>query len=124
MRTDDEAVSLFLRHCNWKGEAACFWKGECAELWDLLLQMSNRTQSSHRLRGPPARAFRRIQLRYAGGSFESFTCRPPAHPPSPPASPAPGLLLRRRGRQRGNTRNPEKVEYFQPPIRLPRSSLR
>lgn len=27
-------------------------------------------------------------------------------------------------RHRGKTRNPEKVEYFQPPIRLPLSSLR
>lgn len=31
----------------------------------------------------------------------------------------PGLLP-----HKGNTRNPEKVEYFQPPIRLPLSSLR
>lgn len=35
------------------------------------------------------------------------------------AAPRPGLRV-----YRGNTRKPEKVEYFQPPMRLPRSSLR
>lgn len=75
--------SLFLRYCNGKRGGSLFLeRGVRRANWDLLLQMSNRTQPSHRLRGPPARAFHRIQLRYVGGSFESFTCQPPAHPPS------------------------------------------
>lgn len=44
--------------------------------------------------------------------------------PPPASARSPPLVPGRRGRQRGNTRKPEKVEYFQPPIRLPRSSLR